>query len=130
MLRVSQPPISTGLPGHHPSIWGSSLQDAPAQEWVWAQGTVGWAGWQLACCHLPPPTQIPQDTWREGQWRSAPSLPASGHRAPRNGAGIVGKTRWGACVARAILIPSLWGADVWSPCHGSEDHDRDIPTQP
>lgn len=44
---------------------------------------------------------------REGQRRSAPSLPASGHRDPRNGASIEGKTRWGARVARAMLIPSV-----------------------
>lgn len=49
---------------------------------------------------------------REGQRRSAPSLPASGHRALRNGAGMVGKTRWGARLSRAMLIPSAGCARV------------------
>lgn len=56
---------------------------------------------------------------REGQRHSAPSLPASGHRAPQNGAGIVGKTRWGARVAGAVLIPSVGCGRVvtvpWQP---------------
>lgn len=163
MLGVPQPPAPNGLPGHHPSLWGSFLQDALAQEWAWEQGTVGWAGRQAARVPSPStPTQISQDTWlvaeipfislncvtsntaggrisvdlsywgwrvqnlaekiyharkiiavvsaiyrREGQRRSVPNLPASGHRAPRNGAGIVGKTRWGTRVARAMLIPSV-----------------------
>lgn len=59
MLCVPQLPVPSRLPGHRPSIWGSSLHDAPAQEWAWAQGTVGWAGWQLACCHPPPPPTNP-----------------------------------------------------------------------
>lgn len=172
MPRAPQPPAPSGLPGHHPSIWGSSVQDAPAQEWAWAQGTVGWAGWRLACHHPPPPIQIPQDTrlvaeipfislncitsntaggrisvdlsywgWRvqnlaekiyharkiiavvsaiyrrEGQQRSAPSLPASGHR----GTAPASRGKPGAVPAWPGRCSSpLWGADVWSPCHGSK----------
>lgn len=51
--------ISPPLVGGRCVCCGAPAQSCP---WVRAQGTVGWAGWQLVCYHPPPPVQIPRDT--------------------------------------------------------------------